>query len=132
MMRTFAVLIALTFATMAHGAEPYLFDLLKQDAYRASWDALLKAESGIPDWVTVFSETYDGVATPSQIVRLNGAAYRFASVCKPHDCPGNELNVLFGPGGSPAWALLTVNGAKHWLGHPDDHIRSAINRASAE
>jgi len=61
---------------------------------------------------------------------VDGEAYRFAWVCKPHDCAGNELNVLFGPGGSPAWALLTDNGAKRWLGNPDEQIRGAITEPS--
>src|SRR5690242_14162133 len=116
-MRRLAVLVALALATAAYGAEPYLFDLLETEPYRTSWDRLLIGESGIPDWVIAFSETYDGVANPSRILRLNGAAYLFASVCKPHDCPGNQLKVLFGPGGSPAWALLTEDGAKRWLGN---------------
>ena len=129
-MRRIAVLVALMSATAAHGAEPYLFELLKQEPYRTSWEVLFSAETNIPDWVVVFSDKYDGVATPSRIVRLNGADYRFASVCKPHDCAGNELNVLFGPGGSPAWALLTENGARRWLGNPDDRIRGAITEPS--
>ena len=131
-MQRLAILIALILATVANAAEPYLFDLLKQQPYRASWDALLNTEDDLPDWVIVFSKTDDAVATPGQTIRLNGADFLFASVCKPHDCPGNELNVLFGPGGQRAWAMLNDNGAKHWLGHPDDQIRAAITQASQQ
>jgi hypothetical protein len=131
-MHRFAILVALVLATAAQAAEPYLFELLKQQPYRASWDALLNAENDLPDWVIEFSKSYDGVASPSQIIRLNGSDFRFASVCKPHDCPGNDLNVLFGPGGQPAWALLNDDGAGRWLGHPDDQIRAAITQASQQ
>jgi hypothetical protein len=129
-MRTVAVLVALTLATTAYGAEPYLFDLLDKKPYRIAWDGLLSVKGGIPDWVLAFSKTYVGVATPSRIVRLNGADYRFAFVCKPHDCAGNELKVLFGPSGNPAWALLIDNDRKRWLGDPDEQIRRTITELS--
>src|SRR3954447_10217842 len=131
-MQRLAILVALILATVAHAAEPYLFDLLKQQPYRASWDALLSAESDLPDWVILFSKTDDAVATPGHSIRVNGADFRFASICKPHDCPGNELNVLFGPGGQRAWAMLTNQGARRWLGQPDDQIRAAITQAAQE
>ena len=102
----------------------------RKKPYRIAWDGLLSVKRGIPDWVIAFSNTYVGVATPSRIVRLNGADYRLAFVCKPHDCAGNELKVLFGPGGNPAWALLTHNDKKRWLGNPDEQIRRTITELS--
>jgi hypothetical protein len=131
-MRRFGILVAPVLAVGAQAAEPYLSDLLKQRPYRASWEALLRTEGALPDWVVRYRRTLNGVATPSRAVRLNGIDYRLASICKPHDCYGNELHVLFGPGGRGAWAMLKVHGEKRWLGHPDEQIQAAITRASQQ
>jgi hypothetical protein len=48
-MRSLAILVAPVLAVGAQAAEPYLFDLLKQRPYRASWEALLRTEGAIPD-----------------------------------------------------------------------------------
>ena len=48
-MRSLAILVAPVLAVGAQAAEPYLFDLLKQRPYCASWEALLRTEGAIPD-----------------------------------------------------------------------------------
>ena len=56
-MRRFGILVAPVLAVGAQAAEPYLFELLKQQPYRASWEALLRTEGAIPDWIMSYSRT---------------------------------------------------------------------------
>lgn len=112
------------------GAEPYLYDLLKRPAYKQAWSGMLST-GPVPDWVSVFTNTSDGVAIPSTPVTIQGVSHRFASVCKPHECPDNDLNVIFGPDGHPAWALLHVDGKISWLGRPDEGTRAVLMKAAA-
>ena len=128
-----AVLVAMTLAGSAPADGAYLFDLLKQPTYRAAWTAMFKGEKGIDPWIATFARTYDGVATASSEVTVNGQSNLVAEVCKPHDCGGNRLYVLFAPGARQAWGLLVVDGASpRWFGKPGAAIRDALNEASQQ
>lgn len=112
-------------AALAAGA--YLSDLLKEPAYRASWTALFAGQAGVPEWITTFSETANGVVTPGSDVAIAGATYQYAPVCQPHDCAGNTLGVLFAPGGGQAWALLDAAGeAPRFFGSPDAAVQTVL------
>ena len=121
-----AFLVSISPAT----AGPYLFELLEIRAYRAGWDAMLKVQKNLPAWVSAFSKTMDGVATPSEDVDIDGQAYLYATVCKPHDCGGNTLYVVFNTEGM-AWGLLagSADGDNHkdrYLGKPNNAIADAL------
>src|SRR5712691_8679341 len=101
------VCLALAILPSAGNAEePYLFDLPEQPAYRAAWNAMFKGEGRIDAWIVAFGKTYDGVAGPSTIVAVEGMSDRLEWVCKPHDCAGNQLYVLFSSDNTKAWGLL--------------------------
>jgi hypothetical protein len=78
---------------------------------------MLAGES-LPEWVSHYAKIFDGLATPSKSVIPLGS--------KTHDCGGNELYVLFAPGGKLAWGLLSNGGEESWLGYPDAAIQAAI------
>jgi hypothetical protein len=104
---------------------PYLFDLMKQPTYLAAWKGMVAGET-VPPWVTTFGKTLNGTGTPVTQVSVGGVPYTLAWVCKPHDCGGNEVYVLFAPGGGQAWGLSISGGKRRWLGKPNAAIQAAI------
>ena len=123
------LLVAAVLSGVALADDPYLFDLLKQQTYRNAWNAMFSGEKNIPKWITTFAETYDGVASPAKPVDVGGQADLLSSVCKPHDCGGNELYVLFAPAGAQAWAML-IEGEENprWFGAPNEAAKAVLRR----
>jgi hypothetical protein len=135
MRRILAVLVLISLATPAL-AGPYLFELLQIKGYRKGFDAMLAHERHLPAWVTTFARTMNGVAGPSEDITVNGALDVFATVCKPHDCGGNMLYVIFANGGDPAWGLLEETGLNgktktRLLGRPDRAMAEALRMKAA-
>jgi hypothetical protein len=129
MRRILAALLILSFATPAL-AGPYLDELLEIKGYRTGFDTMLAGEKNLPAWLKTFAKTMDGTAMPSEDLKVGGQSYVYAEVCKPHDCGGNMLHVVFGFGGEQAWAILEeADGAKsttRLLGHPDKALADAL------
>ena len=126
------ILLALLLVAMATPAfaGPYLFELLNIDGYRKGFNAMLAHEKNLPAWVRTFAKTMNGVANPSEDITVDGALDVYATVCKPHDCWGNTLHVIFANGGEQAWGLLEIpagNGIKtRLLGKPDKAMADAL------
>lgn len=127
-----AVGLLLVGGRAALAEEPYLSDLLDQPSYRAAWDEMIASDPGIDAWVKAFGETRDGVTAPSREVDIGGEAYRYAMVCKPHDCADNQLHVLFAPDVAKAWGLSITGSGEHWLGDPDESLEAVIRRESTQ
>ena len=102
---------ALTIAGGASAAEPdtYLFDVLRHPQYKAAFKQVLKGKA-VPGWVKSFMERGDGVVAPMKMIDLAGHPYRLDHLCKPHDCSGNVLAVLWSSGGRQVWAALVDQG----------------------
>jgi hypothetical protein len=136
MRRALVIALALFLAAglrSAFAQGPYLFDLLEDARYRSSFDAMLAAEQNLPDWLLEFSRTMNGVASPSREVWMAGNEFRYAWVCQPHNCGGNELHILFAPDAERAWALLIIGGSEErWLGRPDEYVEAAIRDQAAQ
>jgi len=113
----------------AFAADEYLFDALKKPAYRKAWNAMLAREKNIPAWITTFSRTYNGVASPVQTVTVSGKAYLSGYVCKPHDCADNALQVFFSENAAGATAVIRQDGKLRYLGAPDAAIKAALDDA---
>jgi hypothetical protein len=123
-----AISVALVNAQLARAqSDPYLTDLLKQPAYRAAWNTMLRSGNA-PAWLK-----RGGVEMPATSV----GKYLAAETCKPHDCPPNDFHVLFAPDGRQAWGLLLSGGHpdlngemegqnKTWFGNPSDDIKSIL------
>ena len=111
-------------------AGPYLFELLEIKGYSKGFNALLAGEKTLPAWLKTFAKTMDGVANPSEDIQVDGTDYVYATVCKPHDCWGNTLHVVFDNGGEQAWGLLEVPAGDstktRLLGHPDKAMADAL------
>ncbi len=118
MRRILAALLFVSFVTPAF-AGPYLFELLEIKGYRKGFDTLIAHEKNLPAWLKTFAKTMDGVANPSEDITVDGALDVYASVCKPHDCWGNTLHVIFANGGDPAWGMLEEPG-------PGDTIKTRL------
>jgi hypothetical protein len=110
---------------LAQDDGPYLFDLMKQPRYAMAWKRMLVGETA-PPWVNSFTKSLDGTSAPSTTVSVGGEPYLLGWVCKPHDCSGHELYVLFAPGARQAWGLLITGDKRSWLGRPDPAIQAAI------
>lgn len=103
-------------------------ELLKQKAYAYAWDNMMAGERA-PIWVHEYAQTLDGPSTPVIPVELDGETYALGFTCKPDACEGNQLYVLFAPGGRDAWGLLAADGAITWLGKPNERIQDALTGA---
>ena len=119
-------------ASTSFAAEPDLYDLLKQKPYRAAWDAMLKGEKKVDRWIVTFSKTGDGVVDKVKTVAVDGQNDTLGWVCKPHDCGGNQLYVLFAPDASAAWGMLSTGKNIRWLGAPSDAVKAALTTASKQ
>jgi len=107
----------------------YLFDLLKRPDYKAGWDAMLASRKGVDAWIT----DGEGPTTPSVDVKVGGETWTFTTICKPHDCGDNMLNVVFAPAGKPAYAMLVVAGEKpKWFGEPPKEVKKALRKAAKQ
>ncbi len=113
--------------------QPYLFDLLKQKPYHAAWEAMLKGEKKVDPWIVTFGRTFDGVTDRVKPLVVDGQSATLGWVCKPHDCGGNQLYVLFAPGATAAWAMLVKDsGGPRWFGKPGDAVKAALATASKQ
>ena len=110
-----AVVVASAHAVCAAGTKPppepdtYVFDLLALQPYKGNFARLVKTEA-LPDWVKAISTKGEGEAVPSKAIDIGGTPYRLDHVCKPHDCAGNTLDVLWAPAGRRVWAALVEGG----------------------
>ncbi|MHA1134397.1 MAG: Ivy family c-type lysozyme inhibitor [Alphaproteobacteria bacterium] len=103
-------------------------NLLKQPAYVSAWKTMM-AGAAAPFWIHEYAKTLDGPPTPVLPVELFGETYLLGFTCKPNACEGNQLFVLFAPGGRDAWGMLAAAPAISWLGRPSQHIKDAITGA---
>lgn len=123
-------LITIGVSSFSHAAEPSLYDLLKEPAYRTAFEQMLGGEAVAP-WITTFVETGNGVTAPSTPVTVEGQDDIVAWVCKPHDCGDNQLYVLFSPGAATAWAMLKVAQAEPtWFGAPSAAAKEALTNTA--
>jgi hypothetical protein len=137
----FVLLTQLLVATVLAGSEdpdlfdledPYLFDLMDVPNYKASWDKMISSDNRVDSWLQTFSQTLDGVASPNKSIKLSdGASYTFGSVCKPHECGSNFLNVLFAPDGSNAWGYYLSEEEVFFLGNPTPEITAILKEDTA-
>src|SRR5262249_31262964 len=102
---------------LAKADQPYLYDLLKQKPYRAAWNAMLRGEKKVDAWIVTFGKTYDGVSDQIKSLTVDGQDDKLGWVCKPHDCGGNQLYVLFTPDAGAAWGLLVTDKGTRWFGN---------------
>ena len=135
MRRILVALMIFSFATPAF-AGPYLFELLEIKGYSKGFNALLAGEKNLPAWLKDFAKTMNGAAGPSEDITVDGALDVYANVCKPHDCGGNMLYVIFADGGDPAWGLLEETGTNgktgtRLLGHPGQAMAAALEAKAA-
>jgi hypothetical protein len=86
---------------------PYVSDIPKLfPALYVSWTKSLPSELGpLPDWLAKFL----GVGSPIRDVSVGGAAMKFATTCKPHDCGDNIAGVLFSPQRNRIVALVRLS-----------------------
>ena len=130
-----AALVALCLGSLPLGAGAqsqgaYLFDVLKKPKYRGAWNAMMKGWAGAPAWLTAFSRSGDGVATPGTTAVVSGVTFELYDVCKPHDCADNKFEVMFEPGGGRARGLLTTPNAKTYFGDPSEAEKAAQAKAA--
>lgn len=127
----FALVMSAAFP--ARAADDYLFAVMKQKAYRGAFVAMVATSKDLPVWLAQIIGKEDYAAEPETHATIDGVTYRLFHACKPHDCAYNELEVMFPPGGAPAYALLIEdNKPKRWLGKPNAAQQTALTQALEE
>jgi Inhibitor of vertebrate lysozyme (Ivy) len=132
LMATLVLASAPILSIVAAAAElPYLFQQLNSRHYKNSFRALFQGEKSLAPWLRDYLRSRNGVDTPGQMVEATGVRYELYEVCQPHNCPGNYIYVLFAPGGSKAWALLTREGGDYrFFGHPGPQQQALLSAAA--
>lgn len=128
-----AVLAQVLLLDLSAGAAelPYLFEQLKKPTYKASFNALFRSEKNLAPWLRAYLKDRNGVDTPGQTVTDKGRSYELYEVCEPHNCPGNDIYVLFTPGGGRGWGLFTKDGGNYrFFGSPDEQQRAMLTAAA--
>jgi hypothetical protein len=69
-------------AVAAEQPGPYLYDLMKQEAYVTAWKTMLGPDV-VPDRVKTYADTLDGPATPSITVPVGGDSYTLNLPARP-------------------------------------------------
>lgn len=117
-------------ALPAHAANPYLFDLMKQPAYRKAYLAMMKGAKDLPPWLSQITGKEDYVTAPADTVTIAGSTYFLVNACMAHECDTNALEVLFSHGGAPAYALLIEDGKpRRWFGNPNAAQQAELSKA---
>ena len=132
-----ATLIFMTlFLLLPHGAAAqktkgaYLFEQLRNPVYNKTFGNLFKGQKNIEPWLKGYIANHNGVDNPGESRIVDGKIYELYAVCKPHDCPGNFIYVLFEPGGKNAWGLFTKDdGSWRFFGDPDETMQAALRNA---
>jgi hypothetical protein len=126
-----AALLALLFAVSAAAAEaPFLFDVLREPAYRTVWEKLMKEVQPAPDWLTQFNRNFDGVAGQIATLSIDGTDYEMSFVCKPQDCAAHKFEVLFDATSKKAYgALGGVGNSPAFYGAPPQAVQDALAAA---
>lgn len=127
-MRLAASIAVLFLSAPAWAADQiYLFDVLQQRTYRASWDRLMKDVQPTPDWLNQFNRNFDGASGDMTDVTIDGKPYQLSYVCKPTDCAGRKFEVLFETGGAHAFGALGGRGdAPEFFGSPTPAEQEAL------
>jgi hypothetical protein len=130
-MRSAALLAFCLSAGVAYGQSgPFLFDVLLKPSYRAAWEKLLKDVQPTPDWLVEFSQTLNGVAGPMKPATIDGKAYEFYFVCKPHDCAAKKFEVMFEAATKRAYgALGGASDPPAFYGAPPPAMQDALTKA---
>ncbi len=119
----------------SHPDWEYLSDLMQNPGFAGAFDDMDGVE-GLPDWVR-----QGGTATPAHTVTVAGHAYLMAQACKPHDCPGEQIVLLYDKADTGMQGVFVRDPAPGvdagvsdqaqftWLGKPDDATRAWLKKA---
>jgi hypothetical protein len=91
---------------VAQNRGPYTFDL--RTAYPLAykhWHELIPDQLITTKWLSDFN----GTATPLQSVVISGEPMLFGTVCEPHDCGANRLDVLISADQSRLVGIATLS-----------------------
>jgi hypothetical protein len=129
--RWFVVMIYVVCSgAMAAEPDPYLFDVVKKPAYAQTLKSLLDKAGKLPNWTREVRKTKGNyVASTATHVAVNGTAYDVFHACEPHECPENQLAIMFAPNGSQAWGVLFEEGILSYLGAPSDAQQAVLKKA---
>jgi hypothetical protein len=98
-------------------------DLLRNPKFRAAYFKALgpKSKEG---WLT----TLDGPAQPLKRVRVGGAEYIMASVCKPHDCADNNTVLLYSALNGAVYGKIFDRRRATLIGAPPAAVATELDR----
>ncbi len=118
----------------ARSDQTYLHDLMQKPAFADAFHAMSGTDK-LPDWVQ-----QGGTATPAETVQVNGKPLLAAQACKPHDCPSEQILVLYDQDGGSMQGVFVRNPAAGpdagaddqaemtWLGDPDDATKAWLKQ----
>ena len=113
-----------------------LSELFSSDpAYQQSWQAVVKEESRLPEWVI----NLNGIATPMQGLDDKGDKFLVGQLCKENNCFNQRLYVAFTwdkddayalyvqlPDGLPTDKAPSQHATLRWLGNPNEATRQLL------
>jgi hypothetical protein len=130
--RALAAALVIGLATPAFAEGPaFLFDLLREKSYKASWEALMKIVQPTPDWLVQFNKNFDGMSGSLTQASADGKTYDLSYVCKPEDCANHRFVVAFEVATAPHafGALGGKDNSPEYYGQPSPALQAAMNKA---
>ena len=113
----------------------YLSDLMQNPGFADAYDDM-DGTRGLPDWVR-----QGGTATPARTVTVGGRSLLMAQACKPHDCPGEQVVLLYDKTDTGMQGVFVRDPAPGtgagvsdqaqftWLGRPDEVTKAWLKKA---
>ena len=130
--RALAAALIVSFATPVFAEDAaFLFDLLREKPYRASWEALMKIVQPTPDWLVQFNKNFDGVSGSLAQTSVDGKTYEISYVCKPEDCANHRFVIAFEVA-TPPHAFGALGGKDNspaFYGDPSPALQAMMNKA---
>lgn len=118
----------------SRSGQTYLHDLMQKPEFTDAFAAMDGADK-LPDWVR-----QGGTATPTETVDVDGKSLLAAQACKPHDCPSEQILVLYDQDADTMQGVFVRDSAPGadagvsdqadmtWLGKPDDATRAWLKQ----
>ncbi len=115
----------------------YLHDLLQKPAFAKAMQDMDGADK-LPDWVAD-----GGTATPAEMVEVGGKSLLAAQACKPHECPSEQVLVLYDQDAGTMQGVFVHDPSPGvdagvsdqadmtWLGKPDDAVKTWLKQQVA-
>jgi hypothetical protein len=115
-------LFILCFFTFAVTANKYSWQWLKVDSFNQTYTKTIGTLKVEP-WV----KSLGGPSSPSKLINIEQEDWVHINSCKPHDCAGKNITILFNSKTNEMCALLHSEDVQY-IGNPNQKMRVILKK----